>query len=208
MSVFFVHDPGQRIITPLDRSYRVRDIPPTEALEEINAIHEKVNTTSDAPGQRLAQRRKAQQSYAETEAFTEKESMGLAQDIMSSPVVSLPLDATLTDLNELMSQHKIHHVAVVDENSHIWALLSPRSILPFLLDYPRANPDEIVLEELCREPVISCSADSEIEDLSLLMLEHGLDGVPVINQQKLVGIVTNTDIVKMVFKEHTLDLEA
>jgi CBS domain-containing protein len=45
--------------------------------------------------------------------------------------------------------------------------------------------------------------DDDIYTVAILMTRHGISGIPVIKNKKLVGIVTKTDIVNVLANEKT-----
>jgi CBS domain-containing protein len=54
--------------------------------------------------------------------------------------------------------------------------------------------------EVMVSPAVTASADSDVEDVSLLMMSRNIKRVPILDDGKLVGIVSRADIVKYVAK--------
>lgn len=50
------------------------------------------------------------------------------------------------------------------------------------------------IREVAVKKVITCHPDMRIEDAALLMREHRIGGLPVLDEGKLVGIITGSDI--------------
>lgn len=50
------------------------------------------------------------------------------------------------------------------------------------------------VKEMMKQPVITVSAETSLEETARLMLEHNIGGVPVVGDQgRLIGIVTESD---------------
>ncbi len=213
MAVFFVHDPARGIVTPLDKRYHLRDIPPTSELTETNAIHDKLSEDyPNASHEPLGRKhRAAKQAYAQTLSQAPLK-LGKVRDVMSSPVITIGRDQTLAQAWELMQRHEIRHLAVVDRQSQLCGMLSEQVLLPDLMDRvlaaDAASPQNPPLSEYCRHRVLSTSPQTELTELAEAMLEQGLDGMPVTDQGKLVGMVTDTDVLKVILKSCPLDMQA
>lgn len=49
----------------------------------------------------------------------------------------------------------------------------------------------------------TAGADTPLEDVATRMAEHGVDTVPVVDRDKLVGLITRADLVRLVAEEET-----
>ncbi len=219
MAVFFVHDLGKGLVTPLDRKFRVRDIPPTEELNEIQKVHPK---TESEPEDFKDHRRKEKHAAAES-ASTEKKAisayqemkparspLGRVKNIMSSPVLSINKDKTLEDAWRIMQKYEIHHLVILDEAQRYCGMLSEKKIVPFLMSR-QASDKELAkssLEPFCHESLLSTHPETQVEELAPALLEYGLDGIAVFENQEIVGIVTYPDILKTILLKESLETEA
>lgn len=55
---------------------------------------------------------------------------------------------------------------------------------------------KLVIKDVMRSPVITVRVDDPIEQAALLMEEHRVSGLPVLDNGKLVGILTITDLMR------------
>ncbi|CAD7770315.1 Inosine-5'-monophosphate dehydrogenase [Candidatus Methanoperedenaceae archaeon GB37] len=58
------------------------------------------------------------------------------------------------------------------------------------------------VREVMNTNVITIAPDASIRDAARLLREHGISGLPVVDGVKLVGIVTETDILKLLKTHH------
>ena len=217
MAVFFVHDPGVGIITPLDKKYSVRGIPPTDQLSDIQPVHRKTESNSDdypkplnpdGQAKRLSPtQRNAAQHYQEANRQHELQ-LGQVKDIMSSPVLAANLDQTLADAWKLMQKYEIHHLPIEDRYHNLCGMLSEKTVLPYLMSDGAQRPENTPLDVFCTKTLLSTSPDTLVNELAQALLEHGLDGIAVTENGRLIGIVTYSDILKVVLKAQAFDIEA
>jgi len=238
MPVFFVHDIGGKgLVTPLDRKFRVRDIPPTEEINEIPKIHPKNESSpneyeSSAEREKNATRSANQQAaqyyqQSQTKAFT---NLGRVKDIMSSPVLTITQDKSLEDAWRIMQKYEIHHLLIVNAEKAYCGMLSEKKIVPFLMSSAiasnkkraaenseqdpeqgfekRTRPENTPLSVFCQETLLSTHPNTLVSDLSPALLEYGLDGIAVTDNGEIVGMVTYSDILKIILKTQAFEVEA
>ena len=205
MPVFFIHDVRQGYVTPLDRRFRVHDVSAGTELNEEKTVHQQPNSNQHQDAQQTA--------HQFQKNITDKYSgLGQVKSIMTSPVLSIQKEKSLSDAWMIMQLQVIHHLAVIDENNAYCGMLSEKIILPFTMARPDLHPDDISLSIFCQQTMLSTHPDTLISDLARAMLEYGLDSIAVTNNEsgseKLVGIVTYSDILKIILKSQVLGIQA
>jgi len=97
---------------------------------------------------------------------------------------------------------------VVDENGHLVGIVtlgdvreaSPSdatSLSIFELNYLLAR---LTVDKIMTRKVITVTPDTPIYEAARLMLEHKIGGLPVVENGRVVGIITESDIFKMVVR--------
>lgn len=123
--------------------------------------------------------------------------------IMTKNVVTITKDAKLPEADTLFRKHKIRHAPVVKNDKIVGILsltdLSRLSFADNYDDHPSID-DSIysmlsVGEIMAGKPVI-VSSDTIIKDVASLLAQHEFHALPVVDNEKLVGIVTTTDLLK------------
>ena len=217
MAVFFIHDVGRRIVTPLPRKYSVREIPSIEELAEISRLH----GVSDEPPERRAHEedtakntRNAIDSYvsidsagADTKSASASPLSGTIRECMSSQLVTAQEDLTVRRGWELLSQHSISHLPVISNQGDLLGLINKGVLLDALLGL-RPIDREDALRVVCEQAFLSTSPNSLISDIAIYMLEHDIDGITVTEHNQLIGLVTLSDIVKASVGKGRLSEEA
>ena len=110
----------------------------------------------------------------------------LAKDIMTREVTTVKPDLSVQELAKVFAQGKISGAPVVAENGRVTGVVSDGDIL--------SKKGERV-SSLMSKPLIFVSDDAPVEAIADLMIAQKIKRVPVLSEDKLVGIVTRGDII-------------
>ena len=119
--------------------------------------------------------------------------------IMSTNLITVPPSATLAEARTLMQENRIHHLPVAEDESLI-GLVTLTNVLAatdsFLRDdRNRINANEIVVEDAMVKDVATVDINASLRQAALFLERHQIGCLPVMNDSKLVGIITETDFV-------------
>lgn len=122
----------------------------------------------------------------------------IVEEIMKSDVSTLTSDSTIADAINLMKTKRIRHLPVIDTENHIIGLVTDRDIkdaLPSIF-YAGENKDVLrkTAKEIMRTNIITGHPLDFVEEISAVFYEHHISCLPIIADKKLVGIVTETDL--------------
>ena len=118
--------------------------------------------------------------------------MGI-NEIMTSNPITLGQDATLGEAGALMSEHRIRHIPIVGEDREVLGLITQRDLLAI----GSAEADGNAIKEIMRRQVYTVSEESDMRSAALMMQEHKIGALPVLQDKKLVGIITDSDYVAL-----------
>jgi CBS domain-containing protein len=110
-------------------------------------------------------------------------------------VVTIPTDATVKALLEILEQHHIGAVVVSDDGATVSGIVSERDVVRHLHSDGVGVLDQSV-GAIMTSDVETCTPEDGIEDLARTMTERRFRHVPVVVDGKLVAIVSIGDIVK------------
>ncbi|RUM46996.1 MAG: hypothetical protein DSY37_03900 [Hyperthermus sp.] len=121
------------------------------------------------------------------------------EEYMSSPVVAVSPQDTVSHVRRLMLRHRVGRIIVVNEASLPVGVVT-RSDLARLLGterFSRRSLDSILVEEVMTPSPVTVKLNRSVREAARLMLQHGVSGLPVVDDEgRLVGIITKTDIVR------------
>jgi CBS domain-containing membrane protein len=126
------------------------------------------------------------------------------RDIMTPVVEVLQVGDTLDLASRLMRLGRIRHLPVVDGLQQLVGLITHRKILSAWVSHgdpsrerPRDIAREIPVEMVMESEVITTWPGAPASEVAGLMEKHKIGCVPVLDEGKVVGIVTEADFVKL-----------
>jgi CBS domain-containing protein len=117
-----------------------------------------------------------------------------AKDVMTKEVITISPDATLIDAIELLIAKGISGMPVLDADEKVIGIISEKDILNFAFS---GNLRMTKVKEAMTKNVVSFSSDTDIDKISLCISENKFRRVPIIDEGKLVGILSRRDIIRM-----------
>jgi acetoin utilization protein AcuB len=116
------------------------------------------------------------------------------RNFMSSPVVTLPSTTRAIDALELMQAKKIRRIPVLEEGklSGILTLGDLQGVLG--LQEHSIRRASTLLGDLMTRGVRTVAPDDPLERAARVMLDHEVSGLPVVEGEKVTGIITESDI--------------
>lgn len=119
--------------------------------------------------------------------------------IMSTNLITVAPSATLAEARTLMHDNRIHHIPVVADEKLI-GLVTLTNVLAatdsFLRDREnRIHATEILIEEAMVADVATVDINASLRQAALFLEKHSIGCLPVMDDDKLVGIITDTDFV-------------
>lgn len=127
------------------------------------------------------------------------------QDLMTEQVVTVRGDDTLDLVSDLMDQHCVRHLPVVDDEENLVGLITHRDLLRGTRlaspDAPAAVEREILerrrVEEVMTIDPVAVDGDTLLSEAAAILLENKYGALPVVSGTRLVGIVTESDFVRL-----------
>jgi acetoin utilization protein AcuB len=126
---------------------------------------------------------------------------------MTRSVETVTPETTLTEAVHRMNARNIRRLVVV-KNRAILGMVCKQDIVrafppdlnPFSVAGIDALPSLGTVADVLQSPVITIEADQPIEAAARRMTEHHIGGLPVVQGDKLVGIITESDIFRVFSK--------
>jgi CBS domain-containing protein len=120
----------------------------------------------------------------------------LVRDIMSKEVKVVRPDTTVKEVVATMNKFDIGSIIVVQGERPV-GIITERDILRRLVE-PCLAPETLTARHIMTSPVTTISETATIEEAAKLMAKKRVKRLPVMSNEKIVGIVTFTDIVTKV----------
>ena len=147
-----------------------------------------------------------------------------AQDIMTREIISVTPDTEIAQAASLLLENRINGVPVVDATGELVGILCQSDLIAqqksipipslfTLLDgyiplTPTKRMDREVekiaatkVAEAMTTPPVTVDPETDIEKIAVLMVEKNFHTVPVVDGDKLVGIIGKEDILRTLIRE-------
>lgn len=127
----------------------------------------------------------------------------LVRDRMTREPVTITPDTSFQDALTLMREHEFRRLPIVDPIGKLVGIVSERDLL-----YASPSPasslnvwemnyllERLMIGEIMTKDVITTTPETPVEDAALIMVEHKIGGLPVVDTDNtVIGIITETDI--------------
>ncbi|HDD70076.1 CBS domain-containing protein [Candidatus Bathyarchaeota archaeon] len=120
----------------------------------------------------------------------------LVRDIMSKDVKVVRPDTTVKEVVATMNKFNIGSIIVVQSDRPV-GIITERDILRRLVEQSLA-PEILTAKQVMTSPVLTINENATIEEAAKFMVNKKVKKLPVMNNGRLVGIITFTDIVTKV----------
>jgi signal-transduction protein with cAMP-binding, CBS, and nucleotidyltransferase domain len=120
-------------------------------------------------------------------------------------VWSVPPETTILEAANMMFEKNIGALIIVD-NEKVVGMFSERDIARKLM--PSETPSHFVAVcEIMTPAVITVTPEQTVDECMALMTEHRIRHLPVLEDQKIVGLISIGDVIKAVILEKELLLK-
>ena len=110
-------------------------------------------------------------------------------DVMTTNVITITEQQTKQQAARLLSQHRISGLPVVNNEQMVVGVIT---------EYDVISKEGRTVGEIMTRGVISVTPDTDLEEVGHLLIHKNIKRLPVLDQGKLVGIVSRADLVKEV----------
>ncbi len=132
----------------------------------------------------------------------------VAKQIMSSPVLTLPIDATFEKAWKLIVDYRFRHVPIATEGDKLFGIISDRDLLR---EAALITQDEFkegkTIRNMIKTNVLTASRDSEIKKIAQLFFDERIGSMPIVDEDGLLlGIITRSDILRTIVNQAPIEL--
>lgn len=132
-----------------------------------------------------------------------------ASQVMQSQVVTVFADDEVSRAWRTLRDKRVHQAPVLDERAQLIGIVSERDLLTAI----DIDGDQVIeslrrnVRDVMRTPVVAAVPITDIRRIASVMLDSGVDGVPIVNDSsRLVGFVSRSDVLRAVVTDPPLSL--
>jgi acetoin utilization protein AcuB len=126
----------------------------------------------------------------------------LVKDRMSKHPLTISADTSVSEAHKYMLEQKVRHLPVVDKTGRMIGVVTeddllkaePSSATSLSMWEIHSLLDRLTAKDVMVREVITTTEDTPIEEAAGLLLDYKIGCLPVMREDKLVGIITESDI--------------
>ena len=120
------------------------------------------------------------------------------KNLMSEDLITVDKDQNLSDALKLLRKHNVSRLPVTN-NKELVGIISERDIANKLgsSKYESMPASRLHISSVMVKDVFTVPKEMQLEDVAKLMLDNGIGSVPVMDDEKMVGIVSKADFVTL-----------
>ncbi len=127
------------------------------------------------------------------------------RDVMTREPVTVRPQISVVDARAEMSRRRIRHLLVTEDGGLLVGIVTDRDIRSSLpspatslsvweLNYLLAR---LTVGEVMTRAVITVDPDRDVREAARIMIDHKIGGLPVLEGREIVGVVTDTDLLRV-----------
>ena len=132
--------------------------------------------------------------------------MDTVRQWMSNPAIVAPETMTLPETRRLMRQQRIRRLPVVDADGQLVGIVTEGDINRVSDSHVTDVRDfnlyhriaDLPIHDVMTHEVVTVSPDTSIGEVAQRLLDHRIGGVPVIEQGRIVGVITESDLFRVI----------
>jgi CBS domain-containing protein len=131
-----------------------------------------------------------------------------ARDIMSMPPITVFPDTPLKEVGETLLGRRISGVPVVERDGSLAGIVTEADLVPLeavpdsrtQVNLRSPGPPKLLARDVMTTEVVALPPDADVARIANLMIERGIKRVPIVDGEKLVGIVARRDLLKILVR--------
>ncbi len=115
-------------------------------------------------------------------------------DVMTKAVISVDASLTVNEAAKMMEDTKVGAVVVMENNTPV-GIVTDRDFAIRVV--AKAHNITTPVKQIMSSPLFSINSDESVRTAADLMHDRGIRKLPVVDNEKIIGIITATDIVNL-----------
>ena len=116
------------------------------------------------------------------------------REIMEENVITLKENADIDEAIETFLTKNVGGTPIVNDDNQLISLITERDVIRALLD--KVDENEVIDDYITRKVIVATPGE-RLKDVARTMVRNGFRRLPVVSEERLVGIITSTDFIKL-----------
>lgn len=118
----------------------------------------------------------------------------IVRDVMTKNIKTVKTDDTVHDAVKKMNKFDIGSVIVMSSGRPV-GIITETNVMRRIVE-PRMDPATVWTKDIMSSPLTTIDSNAALEEAAKIMADKRINRLPVIDGDKLVGVLSSTDIVK------------
>ena len=129
------------------------------------------------------------------------------KDVMCKNVVSVSPTERIVHARRQMLEAHIGRLPVIDDDELV-GMITSKDLMRAFIEFRKSVPEkyqksqikDLLVEDIMSSNPVFVSKEMSITEVSNIIMETGFNGLPVVEDDAVVGIITQTDILRLIEK--------
>jgi len=118
----------------------------------------------------------------------------IVRDVMTKNIKTVKTDDTVHDAVKKMNKFDIGSVIVMSSGRPV-GIITETNVMRRIVE-PRMDPATVWTKDIMSSPLTTIESNAALEEAAKIMADKRINRLPVTDGDKLVGVISSTDIVK------------
>ncbi len=119
----------------------------------------------------------------------------IVAEAMNKDVKTIRPDATVKEAVQIMTQNRIGSVVVISGGGEVMGIVTEHDVLKDVVGEGKDSAS-IRVDEVMTSKIVAIDPNQTIEEAADVMVKHKIKKLPVIDDGKLIGIITASDLIR------------
>ena len=115
-------------------------------------------------------------------------------EVMTEGVIAVETDSTIVEASNLLEEENIRGLVVIDDGEAVGVIVCRDIVYQVVSE--GEDPRDTTVEDVMSTDLIVAEEDEYLDDVAMAMAKNDISRVPVVRGDMLVGIVTQSDILR------------
>lgn len=129
------------------------------------------------------------------------------KELMTKEIISISPSERLVHARRVSMDNNVGRLPVIDDEDLV-GMITSKDLMRAFIDFRKKVPEkyqksqikEVLVEDIMSTNPCVVSKDTCISEVSKIMMETGYNGLPVVENDEVIGIITQTDILRLISK--------
>jgi CBS domain-containing protein len=124
-------------------------------------------------------------------------------EIMTHDLITVAPNDSLAKVNSIFVEFNIHHIPVIDKGNRLAGMITKEDLLRLTSVRPEFSDrafEKIAVKDIMTTRLVTLEAEDTVGLAADIFLANEFHAIPVLEEERLTGIVTTYDLIKYAFK--------